>query len=142
MVTRAVGSFSRWRSRTLAEVSPVRRSRRPWDPELGERRSQRGLGVGGEGAQRRQPEDAQGRRRGPPPRAEVGLVSLHPFEEGADPGGVGLAGAGAGVDQPALAGAVGVPDLALKGERGSTPAARTSLEAGEGGEGHPGARGG
>ena len=62
-------------------VSPVRRSRVQGMPSSASGARSDGLGVRGQGAQRRQPEDAQGGRRGPPARAEVRFVSLHPFEE-------------------------------------------------------------
>ena len=82
MVTSAVGSRVRWRARTAAGVSPVRDSSVQGMPRSIERRAQRGLGVGGERAERRDPEDAQRRARRRAGRVAGRVSSSQPFESG------------------------------------------------------------
>ena len=130
VVTRAVGSCSRCRSRTVAEVSPVRRSRVQGMPRsrsgarsaasVSAARARSGV------IQRTRSGGAAARRRN---RASGSWVSIH-SRSGAQPGRVGLARARAGVDQAALAREVGLPDLALEVERRPAPGREPRFEAG------------
>ena len=101
---------------------------RPGDVEVVERCAHRPCRIGGEGAHRRQPEDAErGRRTGAigcRQRAE-GTRAL----KGAEPDRVGLARAGGRVQQAALSLGHRNPDLALERER--PPVARGEPRVGD-----------
>ena len=86
----------------------------PGKPQILDRGAERGLGVAGECAQRSQPQHPERCRRAAAPR---GGIVAEPLEHRSHPRGVGLARAGGRVDQSALPGEVGAPDLFLERER-------------------------
>ncbi len=92
----------------------------PGEAEVFDRGEQRGLGVRSECSKRSDPENAQRRAPLGCPPARCPLprrIIPHPLQHRPHPGRVGLAGAGGGVDQPALTGEIRPPDLLLELER-------------------------
>ena len=113
VVTSALGRRSRWRARMRAGVSPVRDS------------TLQGMPRSSTGARSAASVSPASARRGVIQRtvqrrgraAGRGGIVAQPLHQRTHPGRVRLARAGGGVDQPALAGEVGLPHLLLERER-------------------------
>jgi hypothetical protein len=117
VVTSALGSLRSCRARSALGVSPLRQC-------------QRALGVGRQRAHRRQPQHRQRRRRAACHRHATGLAGT----QRAQPHGIGLAGTGGRMQQPAAAFGHGLPHSLL--EREGRPAAAGEPVGGGTGELH------
>jgi hypothetical protein len=106
---------------------PSARLDSPGEAEVFDRSAKCRLGVSGESTQWRHPEHPKRccchappslpstRKRGPAPLPR--WIIPQPLQYGAHPRRIGLSGSGCRVNQPALTGEVGAPDLFLEGER-------------------------